>query len=336
MEGISFTYPREKSSVLEGFELQVEEGMIYSLLGGSGSGKTTALNLVAGFILPEKGRIHIKGKDVTREKAHKRNIGMVFQEYALFPHMTVEANIGFGLRTRNVPTRKVKGRTSDVLDLVGLEGYEKKYPSELSGGERQRVALSRALVYEPDLLLLDEPLSALDASLREGLRKELRSILKKAGITALYVTHDQLEAIAVSDQIGYIRGGRIYEEGTPDKMFWKPEKERTGEFMGISNLVAVKGHSDGILDTEIGPLPWKGRSPSKIGFRPSSLRTDGDGVPLECQILNREYRGQDVLIELSVGGSVLKGSMKGRLDKENEERTMVFLDPEEIVPFFDQ
>jgi ABC-type Fe3+/spermidine/putrescine transport system ATPase subunit len=333
MERISFEYPREKRKVLKDFDLEVDEGMIYSLLGSSGSGKTTALNLVAGFLLPEIGRIYIKGKDVTREKVHKRNIGMVFQEYALFPHMTVEANIGFGLKARNLPSRKVKQRISEVMELVNLGGYGKKYPSELSGGERQRVALSRALVYEPDILLLDEPLSALDASLREGLRKELRSILKRAGITAVYVTHDQLEAIAVSDRIGYMRGGKIFEEGFPDSIYWNPVNVATARFMGITNILDVHGHDDGFIKTSLGDLPWKGETPKKIGFRPESLRPSGKGILLKCRIKSFEYRGKEIIADLSCNGNILKGSMDGRQVLKKNEIINMRLDPSELIPF---
>jgi len=335
MEGISYRYPKEQKMTLQEFDLEIEDGMIYSLLGGSGSGKTTALNLVTGFLLPNTGRVFIKGKDVTRQRIHKRNIGMVFQEYALFPHMNVESNVGFGLRTRNVRSKEVKSKVMEVLELVGLGEYRKKYPSELSGGERQRVALSRALVYEPDLLLLDEPLSALDASLREDLRKDLRSILKKAGITALYVTHDQMEAIAVSDRIGYLRGGKIFEEGTPEDMFWKPERSETSRFMGISNIIDVTGSRNGNLETQIGEIPWNGKVPSRIGFRPSALKVEGDGIPIQCNIISKEYRGKEVLLDLKVGDSMVRGSIDGRSELNENAGSVMFLDTEQLVPLDD-
>ncbi|MEN8210064.1 MAG: ABC transporter ATP-binding protein, partial [Candidatus Fermentibacteria bacterium] len=297
LKNISYRYPREKKETLHKLDLEVDEGSIYGLLGGSGSGKTTALNLIAGFIDPQKGKISIKGRDVTFEKVHKRNIGVVFQEYALFPHMTVEANIGFGLRTRNLRSSEVKRKTSDIMELVGLSGYRRKYPSELSGGERQRVALSRALVYDPDLLLLDEPLSALDASLREDLRKELRSILKRTGTTALYVTHDQLEAIAVSDRIGYLKDGSIFEEGAPEDIYWRPERTDTAQFMGIANILDVHGSSNGKLRTAIGDIEWEGEAPSRIGFRPESLSTEKKGIRLSGRIGSEEYRGKEVQMD---------------------------------------
>jgi putative spermidine/putrescine transport system ATP-binding protein len=333
MNGITFRYPNEKKKVLDRFDVEIPEGDIYALLGGSGSGKTTALNIVAGFLEPQKGKIQIKGRDVTGEKVHKRNIGIVFQEYALFPHMTVEANIRFGLQTRNISSSKAKELLASMMRMVGLEGYEKKYPSDLSGGERQRVALSRALIYEPDLLLMDEPLSALDASLREELRKELRTILKDSGTTVLYVTHDQLEAIAVSDKVGYLKDGSIFEEGPPDKMYWHPNRMETAKFMGVANIFKVLGRKNSTIRTRIGDLPWSGKAPEKIGFRPESLRSSGRGIRLKCRILNFEYRGKEIIAELSHNGAKLKGSMDGRERFRKNDLIDMRLDPTELIPF---
>ena len=334
MEGISYSYPREKSKVLTDFELKVEEGTIYSLLGGSGSGKTTALNLVAGFIFPTKGRIQIKGKDVTHEKIHKRNIGMVFQDYALFPHMTVASNITFGLRTRNVAKKVIRKKLEEVIELTGLAGSELKMPSDLSGGERQRVAFSRALVYNPELILLDEPLSALDASLREGLRRELRRILKDSGTTALYVTHDQTEAVSISDRVGFLLGGRIHEEGRPEDMYLRPVKYETAEFMGMTNILPVLASGNGALSTHIGEIPWKEKAPSLIGFRPETLRLAGaEGcILIGSRVKSIEYRGRDTMIVAIAGGRELKCIVQGETDLNIGQTIRLYLDPDEIIP----
>jgi len=312
--------------------MKVRDGEVYSLLGGSGSGKSTVLNLIAGFLHPSSGRIHINGKDVTGTRPEKRNIGMVFQDYALFPHMSVRSNVAFGLRTRNVKEKDLERRVNDVLELTGLSGMERKLPSELSGGERQRVALSRALVYEPDLLLLDEPLSALDASLREGLRKELRTILKASGTTALYVTHDQMEAISISDRIGLLLNGRIHEEDIPEVMFLRPKRLETARFMGVSNIMPVKPSGDGYLLSAIGPIPWEGKPPRYIGFRPESLRLRGKGLKLKCGVVSVEYRGRDLLLDLDSLGIELRGIISGRSDVAVGDQIEMVIDPNDIVP----
>ncbi len=333
LKDVSFRYPGEKKRVLDHLDLDIQEGDIYALLGGSGSGKTTALNLTAGFLTAKKGIVRIKGKNVTDEKVHKRNIGIVFQEYALFPHMSVGSNIAYGLRTRNIPSRDVNKRVSDVLELVGLVGYEKRFPSELSGGERQRVALSRALVYKPDLLLLDEPLSALDASLREELRKELRSIIKRSGTTALYVTHDQLEAVSVSDRVGFLKDGRIYEEGVPDQIYWNPRRIETARFMGVSNIFQVSGNIKDHIQTPICNLPMKKEIPHHIGLRPESLKLEGGPIKLDCKVVSMEYRGKDIQIELSTKGQILKASLDGRVKIEKGQAVSMFLSPDEVIHF---
>ncbi|MBN1539468.1 MAG: ABC transporter ATP-binding protein [Candidatus Thermoplasmatota archaeon] len=328
---IDLSYPGSGSRVLEGFGMDIEDGEIYSLVGGSGSGKTTVLNVIAGFLEPARGRIMIDGRDVTREKPHRRNIGMVFQDYALFPHMSVRSNIAFGLRTRNMPRREIDRRVKDVLELTGLSGYESKLPSALSGGEKQRVALSRALVYEPDLLLLDEPLSALDASLREGLRRELRRILKSAGTSALYVTHDQQEAVSISDRIGLLMCGRIHEEGDPERMYWRPMKVETARFMGVANILKVERSEGGFIKTPAGRFPWAGNTPEMIGFRPESLRLEGPGMRMSCRVRSVEYRGRDLLLDLISSRAGIKGVVSGRKPVRKGDRIELFLDPDDII-----
>lgn len=206
------------------------------MLGGSGCGKTTTLRMIAGFIQPTDGTISIKGKVVNTIPTHKRNIGIVFQDYALFPHMTVFENIAFGLNLKKLDKSVIKERVSNVLDIVKLDGLQKRYPRELSGGQQQRVAVARALIMEPDVLLLDEPLSNLDAKLRENMQVEIRSIQQSVGITTILVTHDQSEAISIADRIVIMQAGEIMQVGTPKQIFEQPESQFIADFMGYTNF----------------------------------------------------------------------------------------------------
>ncbi|MGA1792508.1 MAG: ABC transporter ATP-binding protein [Thermoplasmatota archaeon] len=335
IQDLHFSYKPKAGKVLEGLSLMVRDGEVYSLLGGSGSGKSTVLNIIAGFLDPSDGRISINGKDVTETRPEKRNIGMVFQDYALFPHMSVRSNVAFGLRTRNVREKDIRRRVGEVLELTGLSGFERKMPSEISGGEKQRVALSRALIYDPEVLLLDEPLSALDASLREGLRKDLRSILKASGTTALYVTHDQMEAISISDRLGLLLNGRIHEEGLPEAMFRRPERLETAKFMGVSNILSVGSFSNGFLKTRIGKISWKGPPPRYIGFRPESLKSKGEGIRIKCKVVSVEYRGRDLLLDLRKGGVELRGIIGGKSSFRPGNEIEMVLDTKDIIPIRD-
>lgn len=220
---------------VDNISFMVEEGRIVSLLGPSGCGKTTTLRLVAGFEVPDGGDIRIRGESVRRKRPYERNIGLVFQDYALFPHMTVEANIAFGMRERGVPSSEFPARIRSALDLVKMPGYEKRNPHQLSGGQQQRVALARALVTKPSLLLLDEPLSNLDAKLRESLRVELRQILTSAGITTIIVTHDQSEAMSLADHIIVMSKGRIMQRGPAEEIYSAPANKFVADFIGQSN-----------------------------------------------------------------------------------------------------
>lgn len=223
--------------------LAIDKGELYSLVGPSGCGKTTTMRMVAGFITPEEGKILLNGEDITHRPINKRSTAMVFQNYALFPHKTVEDNIGFGLRMHKVPKDQIKKKVEEVLDLISLPGVEKKYPSQLSGGQQQRIALARALVLEPDVLLLDEPLSNLDAKLRENLRMELREIQQKVGITTIFVTHDISEAFAMSDRIAVMNAGQIEQISHPVDIYEKPVNPFVGAFVGKSNSFSVQVES---------------------------------------------------------------------------------------------
>jgi len=214
---------------------EVVEGEFVSLLGPSGCGKTTTLRMIAGFEEVSSGDVYIAGQDVTGTPPYRRNTGMVFQNYALFPHMTVAENISFGLRMRKFPKSEIPDRIQRALRLIQLEGYEDRYPDQLSGGQQQRIALARALAIEPAVLLLDEPLSNLDAKLREEMRIEIRRIQKRVGITSLFVTHDQEEALTLSDRIMVMHEGRVVESGTPLDIYSKPRSAFAAHFIGHSN-----------------------------------------------------------------------------------------------------
>ncbi|MGL5116605.1 MAG: ABC transporter ATP-binding protein, partial [Beijerinckiaceae bacterium] len=235
---------------VEGFDLTVGEGEFVALLGPSGCGKTTVMRMIAGITPPDGGRIEIGGRIMDMAPPEKRNIGLVFQSYALFPHMTVEANVGFGLRMRGVPQGERTKRVTDALELVSLQGLGGRYPRELSGGQQQRVAVARAVVIAPDILLFDEPLSNLDAKLREGLREELSALQRRLGVTSLYVTHDQEEAMALADRIVVMNAGRIVEIGAPVDLYRRPRTRFAASFLGHSNMVPLRREGAVTL------LPW--------------------------------------------------------------------------------
>jgi putative spermidine/putrescine transport system ATP-binding protein len=223
-----------------GVSLEVDHGHVVGLLGPSGCGKTTTLHMLAGFLQPDEGAIVVDGKEIQALPPERRNTGMVFQNYALFPHMTVAGNIAFGLEMRSVPKADLAERTKRALDLVRLTGFGDRYPKQLSGGQQQRVALARALVVEPSLLLLDEPLSNLDATLREEMRFEIREIQRRVGITTVFVTHDQTEAMAISDSIAVMNKGHLAQLGTPEQVYSAPVDRFVAAFIGQAGLIPAE------------------------------------------------------------------------------------------------
>ena len=235
-------------TALQGIHLALGEGEFVSLLGPSGCGKTTALRIVAGFDQPDSGSIIVGGKDVTRVSPNRRDMGMVFQAYSLFPNMTAEQNVEYGLKIRSKPKDGRRARVSELLELVGLADAGKRYPHQLSGGMQQRVALARALAIEPSVLLLDEPLSALDAKVRVQLREEIRRIQLELGITTIYVTHDQEEALSISDRVAVMYGGKIEQVGAPAEMYGSPATPFVAEFIGTMNRLIATVVNDGSID----------------------------------------------------------------------------------------
>lgn len=223
--------------VLQGINLQIDQGEFVTLLGASGCGKTTTLRIIAGLEQPDSGSIWLEGKDVTNLEPNQRDVNTVFQNYALFPHMNVADNIGYGLKIRKAPKAEIKKKVKEMLELVQLEGYEKRKPSELSGGQKQRVAIARALANNPRVLLLDEPLGALDLQLRRTMQLELKRLQKKLGITFIYITHDQEEAINMSDRIVVMNQGQFEQIGTPDEIYNHPKTSYVAAFVGNANIL---------------------------------------------------------------------------------------------------
>lgn len=254
---VNITKSFEDSIAIQGINFTLKDGELITLLGPSGSGKTTILRLIAGLIDPDDGQILIDNVDISYTPTEERNIGFVFQSYALFPHLTVAENIAFGLETRKWTKENIITRVKEMLELVGLEGKGKRYPRELSGGEKSRVALARALAPNPSLLLLDEPLSALDQSLKETLRTAIKEIQQKVKVSTIYVTHDQTEAMEISDKIILLDKGTIVESGTPEELYLFPKKRFTATFLGIANIIegtVIEEKEHSYLKTSFGEI----------------------------------------------------------------------------------
>ncbi|MDA0962076.1 MAG: ABC transporter ATP-binding protein [Proteobacteria bacterium] len=228
------------TTAVDWLDLSVESGEFVTLLGPSGCGKSTTLQMMAGFVTPSAGRIRIGGHDCTRQAPHRRNVGMVFQNYALFPHMTLQANVEFGLKMRGVAPAERARQAGEALALVGLDSFGDRYPGQISGGQQQRVALARALVIRPDVLLLDEPFGALDRQLRDRMRVELRDLQRRLGISLVFVTHDQDEALSMSDRIAVMSEGRLRQIGPPGEIYERPANRFVAEFMGQSNILNAR------------------------------------------------------------------------------------------------
>lgn len=263
-------------TVLDNINFHVDEGEIVVLLGASGSGKTTILRIIAGLETSETGNIILHNKDVTELPARERGVGVIFQSYALFPKMTVEQNIGFGLKLRKKPKAEIKARIDELIELVNLEEHRKKRPSQLSGGQQQRVAIARALAYNPEILLFDEPFSALDAQIRSRLRREIRQLLKKINVPAIFITHDQEEALEIADRIAVLNQGRIEQIATPFDIYNQPETEYVATFLGTANLL-LGIINEGIFECEdidlklSDEVQFKNGQSVKLVFRPEDV-----------------------------------------------------------------
>jgi putative spermidine/putrescine transport system ATP-binding protein len=309
-----------KTNAVDGVNIAIERGEFVTFLGPSGSGKTTTLMMIAGFEHPTSGTIELAGENLTERKPYQRNVGMVFQNYALFPHMTALRNVIFPLRMRHFPRDEVEGRARKMLELVGLSRFADRYPRELSGGQQQRVALARGLVFNPDVLLLDEPLGALDKNLREQMQVEIKRIHREVGITMIYVTHDQTEAMTMSDRVAVFRDGRIEQLGSPLEVYDRPANRFVGEFIGDSNFFA--GRADparlGMVELDkIGPVrvaPGAARSGDvDVMIRPERLRltpADADNV-FDMTVEDAINYGDSILVIGTTHGLPLRARLVG-------------------------
>ena len=316
LDNISKTYGESAAAVpTVSVDFTVEQGEFFTLLGPSGCGKSTLLRMIAGFIAPSAGTIRFADRDVTKTPAHKRGIGMVFQNYALFPHMTVAENVAYGLRLRRVSKDTREPRIERALQRVGLEGYGKRRIDQLSGGQQQRVALARAIVIEPEVLLLDEPLSNLDAKLREETRMQIREVQKAAETTAVYVTHDQAEAMAMSDRIAVLAGGRAHQIDSPQKVYNEPTTAFVARFIGRSNVIpgeviSLKRETAvvrlGSGDAEVrrhAAMPLSAGEKVEVSIRPESLNvTSAADADLRGVVRSREFLGSTAVLEVDLEG----------------------------------
>ena len=300
---------------LAGVDLRVHPGEMLTILGPSGSGKTTMLKVVAGFELPDEGTVQLAGRDVTFAPPAQRDIGMVFQNYALFPHMSVAENIAFPLRMRRVPTAEINRKVEEVLQLVELAGYGDRLPRQLSGGQQQRVALARAIVFGPRLLLLDEPFGALDRKLREQMQLEVKRLQRRLGLTALFVTHDQEEALILSDRIAVMNRGSIVQIGTPQEIYARPVDRFVGDFIGESNLFRARATGPGTAVIEgtgvTLRIPDAGLAPdAEIGLlvrpeRPRPVQADGRADNVFAGTIDELiYLGESVKYSIRLDGGV--------------------------------
>ncbi|WP_047871569.1 ABC transporter ATP-binding protein [Nocardiopsis sp. RV163] len=289
-------------------DLAVQRGRFTTLLGPSGCGKTTTLRMIAGFLHPTSGRILLEGEDATRTPPEKRNIGMVFQSYALFPHMTLRDNVGYGLRTRRIAAREAARRAGEALDLVGLAHLADRKPAELSGGQQQRVALARAVAIRPSVLLLDEPLSNLDAQLRVQMRRELLRVQRETGLTAVLVTHDQDEALELSDTMVILNGGRLEQQGAPREVFPAPANRFVAEFLGYDNFPRVPGRGAVTI------------RPEHVRLLPAGTREGEGETGLDGTVGEVTFQGSNCLVEARIDGVEGPGSVLRSLHPADDLR----------------
>lgn len=320
--GVSKSYG--DSVALTDFSLTLEPGEFVTLLGPSGSGKTTALNILAGFVAPTGGDLQIGGQSVLHLPPEKRNLGMVFQSYSLFPHLSIFDNVAFPLRLRKTPKDEVTRRVNEALEMIQLADMGKRMPSQLSGGQRQRIAFARAVVSRPSVLLMDEPLGALDLKLREAMQKEIRLLHRQLGCTILFVTHDQGEALAMSDRVVVMNHARIAQVGTPQEIYDRPQTRHVAEFIGTSNLFALSVHSDGTWAApDLGPLdtaPGDGRWPltaKHLSVRPERLHRAAQrrsDVSFDAEVIDVAFLGESVeyMTRLKSGVEVHMRESRGR------------------------
>jgi ABC-type Fe3+/spermidine/putrescine transport system ATPase subunit len=328
---------------LDGVSLAVRAGEIFSLLGPSGCGKSTLLAVVAGLETPDEGEVRWEGEDLAGVPAHRRRFGLMFQDYALFPHRNVFDNVAFGLRMQGTPKAEVERAVREALALVNLSGFERRDVNTLSGGEAQRVALARSLAPRPRLLMLDEPLGALDRTLRDQLLDDLRGLLRAAQ-TVLYVTHDQQEAFALADRVAVMNAGRIVQVGAPEEVYAQPASPFVARFLGLTNLLEATPDSDGTLTTPIGRLHIASRLPPPASrssphaprltllLRPDAARLTGNLNPVRVRVVERSFRGNAVRLAVqSESGPPLTFEFPVQPLPAEGESVELWLDPERLT-----
>ncbi len=307
----------DEVTAVDNVSLNIAKGELVTLLGPSGCGKTTTLRMIAGFEFPTDGDIHLDGKEINSLPPHKRNMSMVFQSYAIFPHLNVYENVAYGLKVARLPKKEVEERVTKTLELVELSGYEKRAPNQLSGGQQQRVALARALIMEPKVLLMDEPLSNLDAKLREQMRNEIRRIQQMIDITSVYVTHDQVEAMTISDRVVIMNEGRIEQIGTPIEIYRHPKSRFVADFIGRANFISgvVQGWRNGRLTVNFmdrtltvaaAEDEYGVETAVTIVVRPEMMELNpANGAHVDGIIRRASYLGDVVEYDVEVGGQLL-------------------------------
>jgi putative spermidine/putrescine transport system ATP-binding protein len=337
-------------TAVNGVSLTVKAGSLVALLGPSGCGKTTSLRMIAGLEQPTEGDIRFNGETVLHLAPEKRNIGMVFQRYVLFPHMNVAGNVGFGLRMRGLPKPVIAERVAEVLDIVQLGGFERRFPSQLSGGQQQRVAIARTVITNPRVMLMDEPLSNLDAKLREEMRAFITDLQRRLEITTVFVTHDQVEAIELADQVGVMFDGDLVQFGTPEEIFNRPQTPRIADFMGATNLISgtllEKGPQDCLLDSSVrklrvGHVPEQAVGSSVLAtvrpehidlFLPGDL---GDAVEnaFKAEVSEAVYFGGTLSYRVRAGDFDLQVKDRSTRYFTEGEEVIVRIDPEHLWVF---
>ncbi|MCE4625193.1 MAG: ABC transporter ATP-binding protein [Desulfurococcales archaeon] len=325
--------------------LDIESGEFFTIIGPSGCGKSTTLRVIAGFEVPEEGHVYFDDVDVTFKKPYERNTAMVFQNYALWPHMTVFENVAYGLRLRKFSEDEIRRRVKEVLEMVGLEGLENRYPLQLSGGQQQRVALARALVVEPQVLLLDEPLSNLDAKMRVEMREELKNLQRRLNITTVYVTHDQIEALSLSDRIAVMNKGKILQVGKPDELYFRPATLFVADFLGRSNILdgevieVLEPHKVLVRVPDLGADIVAStynmiRGRVKIVVRPEGIQTAGFDVienVFDAEVENVMFLGDKLEVRLRVGGASMIAYMPNTMRLAKGDKVKIHIPPDRIV-----
>ena len=304
LERVTKRFPGGVTAV-DAVELEVKPGEFFSLLGPSGCGKTTTLRMIAGFEIPDEGTIRVGGRDLTHVPVHRRDMGLVFQSYALLPHRTVAENVAFGLRMRRVPKPEIAARVAAALAQVKLTGLEERRPAQLSGGQQQRVALARAIVIRPAVLLCDEPLGALDRKLRQAMQVELKELQRALGVTLVFVTHDQEEALAMSDRIAVMNAGRLEQVGTPAEIYDKPHTRFVAEFIGEINLMdgTLRDGRFTLPDGRAVPAPAGAPGAATLAVRPERARLVGQGEgALDGMLADASFLGDQVVYTVEAGG----------------------------------